>query len=197
MRRARLGKLLLCLASAGWLDPACADTVDAAAKPYMVGGGWLVGLALVALGGFLVRKGVAYRRTAEAISGWPTVDGKVIDSGIRTRVDKAGEGPDITRYIPQVRYAYTAGGVPREGATIRIGLAEFGYTIERRAREHVDRYPAGTAVPVHYNPTDPHMAVLEAGQVGGGNKIVAGAILLAVGLGALVFAIWIGGLDAR
>jgi len=197
MRRTDLQTLALCLAFAGWCDSALADTVDAAAKPYVVGGGWLVGLALLAVGAFLIRKGIGYRQTAEAIAAWPFVDGKVIESSIKTRVDKSSDGPDITRYIPQVRYAYAVDGVAREGATIRIGLADFGYTIERWAREHVGRYPPGAAVPVRYDPANPHMAVLETGQVGGNNKIFAGAILLAVGLAALVFAIWIGGLDAR
>src|SRR3974377_2203 len=132
MRRPTLRKLLLALALAGCVAPARADAVvDAAAKPYMVGGGWLVGLVFLALGAFLVRKGIAYRRTAESIAGWPIVDGKVVESSVRTRGNKSSEGPDITRYIPQVRYAYAAGGVARECATIRIGLADFGYTIEQ------------------------------------------------------------------
>ncbi len=186
------------LALAGSVAPALAESaVDAAAKPYMVAGGWLVGLVFLALGAFLVRKGIGYRRIAESISGWPVIGGKVIESGIKKRVDKSSEGPDITRYIPQVRYAYTVGGVVHEGATIRIGLADFGYAIEQRAREHVGRYPAGTAVSVRYDPANPKTAVLEAGQVGGGNKIFAGAIFLALAPGALVFAIWIGGLEAR
>ncbi len=198
MRKLTLCNLVVALALAAWLEPALAESVvDAAAEPYMVGGGWLVGLVFLGLGAFWVRKGIGYRRTAESISGWPVIDGKVIESSIKRRVDKSSEGPDITRYIPQVRYAYMVGGVALEGVTIRIGLADFGYTIEQRARDHVGRYPAGTAVSVRYDPANPKMAVLEAGQVGGGNKIFAGSILLVLGLCALVFAIWIGGLEVR
>jgi hypothetical protein len=131
------------------------------------------------------------------MSGWPVVDAKVIESRVDTRVDEGGDEPYVTRYIPQVRYAYTVEGAAREGGTIRIGLADRGYTSERQAREHAGRYPAGARIVVRYDLSDPAMAVLEAGQVGGVNKIVGGAIFLAIGLALVVFAISTGGPETR
>jgi Protein of unknown function (DUF3592) len=197
MDRSILRNLLAALVLAASLQTAWADTIDAPAKPYLVGGGWLLGLIFAALGGFFVHMGIRYRRTAEAMSRWPLVDGEIIACAIKTRVDNQSEGPSITRYIPHVRYAYEVGGTMRVGETIRIGLSDFGYAIEQQAREHVGRYPVGATVPVRHDPADPGMAVLEPGQVGGGNKIFAGSIFLLVGLCMIVVAIWMGGLEAR
>ncbi len=198
LRRLSRCALLAALVFVGSLRQALADAVvDAAAKPYMVGGGWLAALIFAGLGGFLVRKGLAYRGAAEAMSTWPVVEGEILDSTVRKRVDSGYEGADITRYIPEVRYACKIGGVAQEGTTIRVGLGDFGYISEQQAREHVARYPAGARVAVRYDPENPKTTVLETGQVGGGNKIFAGSIFLLLGLSAVVFAIWIAGLEAR
>jgi hypothetical protein len=198
LRRDARNAVVAGLALTGGTAPAFAEAVvDAAAKPYMVGGGWIVGLIFAGLGGFLVRKGVAYRRSAKAMSAWQTVEGEVLESTVRKRVDRGYDSADITRYIPEVRYAYKLGGIVREGATIRIGLGDFGYMREQQAREHAGRYPAGARVAVHCDPQNPDLAVLEAGQVGGGNKVVAGAIFLLLAMCAAVFAIWIASLAAR
>jgi hypothetical protein len=181
-----------------WLGLARADAVAgaAASHPY-VDGSWIFGLFLVALGLFLLRRGIRYRWTADAMSRWPVAGGEVIESRVDTRVDDGGEGPDVARFIPQVRYVYTADGATREGATIRIGLADLGYTSPRLAREHAGRYPTGARVVVRYDPANPTISVLEAGEVGGAKRIVAGAIFLAVGLVVFVYTISTGGPDAR
>ena len=198
MRRLRRDAVVAGLALTGGSAPAfTAPVVDAAAKPYMVGGGWIVALIFAGLGGLLLRKGIAYRRSAEAMSAWQTVEGEVLESTVRKRVDRGYDSADITRYIPQVRYAYKLGGIAREGATIGVGLGDFGYTSEQQAREHAGRYPAGAQVVVRCDPQNPDVAVLEAGQVGGGNKVIAGAIFLLLGVCAAVFAIWIASLAAR
>jgi uncharacterized protein DUF3592 len=199
MRRLRRDAVVAgLLALTGAPAPAFAEAVvDAAAKPYMVGGGWIVALIFAGLGGFLLRKGISYRRLAEAMSAWQTVEGEVLESTVRKRMDRGYDSADITRYIPQVRYAYKLGGIAREGATIRVGLGDFGYMSEQQAREHAGRYPAGARVAVRCDPQNPDVAVLEAGQVGGGNKVVAGSIFLLLGVCAAVFAIWIAGLAAR
>jgi uncharacterized protein DUF3592 len=145
----------------------------------------------------MIRRTSLYIAIAAAISGWPEVAGKVIESAVTTRVDKSADGPNITRHIPQVRYAYAANGVAQEGTTIRIGLADIGYLTDAQAREHAGRYPAGSRVAVRYDPSRPATAVLESGQMGGTGKVVSGALFLIVGLAILGFAIWIGGLDTR
>jgi hypothetical protein len=189
--------LLAACVLVGLLRPALADTVDAEAKPYLVAGGCVAALAFAALGVFLLQKGLSLRRLANAAAGWPTTDGRVLECTVAKRLDKDGEGGEMTRYIPQVRYAYNAGGAPRQGSTIRLGLTEAGYMVERQARDHIARYAIGGAVPVRYNPENPGMAVLELGQVGGNGMLFAGAIFAALALAAVVFAAWIVGLEAR
>jgi len=195
--RARSSILALIFVLAAQPRPALADTVDAAAKPYIVGGSWLVGLIFAAIGLFFVGKGVRYRRMASAMAAWPSAEGRVLASGVLTRVDRSGERGDLTRYIPQVRYAYAAGGKAHESDVVQVGLGDFGYAVEAQAREHAGRYPVGAKVKVRHDPADPAGAVLETGQVGGGRQIFAGTLFLLVGLGAIAVAIWVGTLAAR
>jgi hypothetical protein len=189
MRRLISRRAVAALAPTALLGAARADAgVDAATKPNLVDGSWILGLFFVALGVHLLRRGLSYRRAAAAMSGWPVVDAKVIESRVEARPDEGGEGAD--RYIPRVRYAYTVDGAARESTTIRIGLADLGYRRARQAREHAARYPAGARIAVRYDPADPTTAVLEAGQVGGVKRIVVGAIFLAAGVALIVLAIW-------
>jgi hypothetical protein len=112
----------------------------------------------------------------------------VISTDIIKRISKSQD--EFDSYIPQVRYAYTANSVRHEGDVIRIGLGEMGYIQEKQARDHLMRYPVGATVLVRYDPENPQAAVLETGQVGAGRKLFAGAILAALGVAAIVFAIW-------
>lgn len=177
--------------------PALADAVDARSKPYLVGGGWIVGFFFVALGLFYVWRGIRYRSVAQNIAGWPTADGTVIISAVVERVFRDAQGYNAKRYIPDVRYIFDVDGTGRENNVIQIGLGDLGYMLDKEAQEHVAKYPVHARVPVRYDPANPSIAVLEAGQVSGTNKIVAGTLYFVLGLGAVVFAIWTSGLDAR
>jgi hypothetical protein len=96
-----------------------------------------------------------------------------------------------------VRYAYTANGVGYQGDVIRIGLEDLGYFKETQACDHLARYPVGAAIAVRYDPQNPHVAVLEIGQVGAARYLFAGTLFAGVGIGALVFAIWSATLPVR
>lgn len=174
-----------------------ASAVDRAAQPYLVGGGLLAAIAFGAIGLVWFFKGVRIRRAAEAIAASPIVEARILESDIVTRVDKDPERADITRYIPRVRYAYAVDGIIREGEVIRLGLGEVGYMSEQQAREHAARYPVGASMPLRCNPNEPSLTALETGQVGSAGKILAGGLFVAVGVAALVFAIWAGALPAR
>jgi hypothetical protein len=191
--RSALGFALLAM----WLRPALADTVNAGAKPYLVGGGWITGFFLSALGLFNIWKGVHYRSVAHNTAGWPTAQATVIASAVLERVFRDAQNYSARRYIPEVRYVYEVDGTQRENDVIQMGLGDLGYMIEKQALEHAARYPVHARVSVWYDPANPTFAVLEAGQVSGINKIVAGVLYLVLGLGAFVFAIWTGALDGR
>ena len=172
---------------------ALADSaIDAAVKPYFVLGGWVTALVFLGIAYYLLSKAIRARRLAEAVEQWPTANGTVIASDIIKRISKSQD--EFDTFIPQVRYAYTANGSRREGRLIRVGLDEMGYIAEKQAREHIARYPVGAKIPVRYNPKNPQQAVLEIGQVGAGRKMFAGFLLAAIGVAAIVFAIWIASL---
>jgi hypothetical protein len=164
------------------------SAIDAAVKPYFVAGGWLIALVFISIGAFLSSKAISRRRVAAAAEQWPTADGLVISAEIIKRVSKSDD--EFDTFIPQVRYAYVVNGARCEANVIQIGLGEQGYIQEQQARDHLSRYPVGTTVSVRYDPGNPRAAVLEIGQVGASRKLFAGAILAAVGLAAIVFAIW-------
>ncbi len=97
---------------------------------------------------------------------------------------------EFDSYVPSVSYAYKVNGVRYQGDRIRVGLKERGYIREQQARNHVARYPVGAAIAVRYDPKRPESAVLELGQMGAARYLFAGSLLAAVGVGAVVFAIW-------
>jgi hypothetical protein len=187
--RAVAAALLLCPASAALAQ----TTVDAKAQPVLVLGGVVVAVLFLGLGAHLVRKGRRYRRMADAtMSSWPMVQGTIVSAAIRVRPGHDINGGDNTRYFPEIRYAYVAGGVQRQGDVVCIGLDDIGYGIEAQARAHAARYVLGAKVPVWHDPDDAAVATLETGQVGGAGKIFAGVIFTGVGLGAAGFAVWAG-----
>jgi hypothetical protein len=116
--------------------------------------------------------------------------GKVISTDVVKRVFKSQDQFDY--FVPRIRYEYTANGIRRQGDVIRIGLDEMGYLEDNKARKHIGLYPAGTTIPVRYDPQDPEHAVLETGHVGVTRKILAG-----IGIAAIVFSIWSASLPTR
>jgi hypothetical protein len=163
-------------------------TIDSDAKPYFIVGGAIATIFFMSVGAMLIRKGNRYLRTAAAIAHWPTVAGKVVSSEVVKRIDKTEDGPTVV-FIPQVLYAYNPDGVRRDGCVIQIGLGERG-CLEKLAHEYVDKYSVGSRVPVRYDPQNPANAVLELGQVGGGSNLLAGILLVLVGLGSVAFTLF-------
>lgn len=165
------------------------SAIDAGVQPYFVIGGLVTALVFLGLGFFMLRKAIRNRRMAAAAAQWPTTDGTVISTDVVKRTHKSENG-GFDYFVPQIRYEYKANGSRRQGNVIRIGLDDMGYMEENKAREHVARYPVGATIPVRYDPDHPDDAVLEIGEVGVTRKIFAGAILAALGVAAIVFAIW-------
>jgi hypothetical protein len=96
------------------------------------------------------------RRKAQAQS-WPTVEGRITQSGIQQRTDANGD----LEYLPQVRYDYTVNGAVLQGQRIRFGLMGLDH---KRAVALCDLYLVGSATTVHYNPEKPQDSVLELGN---------------------------------
>ncbi len=121
-----------------------------------------------------------YLRWRSAVSRhWPTVPGTIVRARAREQVDTREGGGVITRYYPEVEYAYTVAGHTYRSTRIRFGGLPFSLTPDRDEvitwlKEH---YPEGKNVTVHYNPRRPQEAVLEPG--------VATAAYLLIGIGVI------------
>ena len=116
-----------------------------------------VGFALCALASGLILAGrLSIRRAAES-EAWPAVDGIIIESTVAAK----REGRQL--YRPMVRYRYEVGGECYEGSRIQWAARE-GFRKYTRARRMLDRYRAGSAIKVHYDPSRPGMAVLQPGD---------------------------------
>lgn len=144
----------------------------------------LVGLVL--FGG-----GIRALLRASGSRHWPTAPGKVVESGVATRVVRAaspGESElptkDQTVHRPVVRYEYTVKSIVFSSNDIGFGATESSSSA--RASELAARFPVGKEVVVHYDPQDPSEACLEPGLQG------TTYIPLAVGVGmtALGGAMW-------
>jgi len=111
---------------------------------------------------------------------WPTTPGVILTSEIAATSDSDG-----TAYKPLITYTYTVDGVEHRGDTLAVGM-KYLFAGLAYAQRHVKKYPAGTAVPVAYDPCDPRRAVLEPGlslrncwQVGFGLAFFLSGVLFA------------------
>jgi hypothetical protein len=188
----RAGKCLLAAASAILAIPMTTNgalaqtTIDSAARPYFIGGGAIATIFFIYAGAMLIRKGNRYRRIAATAAQWPIVTGKVVSS----KVAKHADSDSGDYFVPKVHYVYQVDGASRNGRVIRAGLEDRGYPLEQQARDDVARYPVGSHVPVRYDPQNPADAVLELGQIGAGNNLLAGVLLVLVGVGGAAFTVF-------
>lgn len=110
---------------------------------------WLLAAALVAAS---LLAGWAARRRVMAVSRWPTCQGRVVDSGVRSN----GNGT----WSPEVSYAYVVGGRGFAGDRLRPGGTPFFYA-EGKALALAAAYDRGSPVTVHHHPRKPSRAAIE------------------------------------
>ena len=125
-------------------------------------------LFLGGFGGIVLAITAASLREAAAMKRWPIAKGRVLSSKIEEYTDDAGSSGNFggTRFRmklfrPVVEYEYDVGGRRFHGNRIaqspglnRGGVTDF-------AQKVADRYPAGAAVDVRFNPRRPEECVLE------------------------------------
>lgn len=106
---------------------------------------------------------------ADASKRWPTTAGIITASALEQLPQNK------RRYRAAVRYSYQVGA--KEYDTDRIF---WGGTEGRRRHmaSVVDTYPAGSTVPVHYNPQDPAEAVIDPTQHIGSRALVVYAMAM-------------------
>lgn len=132
------------------------------------------------LGWEVVRQETGALRSGSASRTWPTVEGRVISSGVQTRHGTSG---DITRYYPVVEYEYSVEGRSFRGNRISFDTQTMDYT---SAANIAKRYAVGRKVTVFYDPNDAGHSVLEAGTSGGSWLGIGIGIVFVVVAGAML-----------
>ena len=117
-----------------------------------------IAFALCAIACGLILAGRLTLRHGAETKAWPAVEGVVLDSAIAADRDGGRQ-----RFRPVVRYRYEVAGQRYEGSRIQWAARE-GFRKYTRARRMLDRYRAGSAIKVHYDPSRPGMAVLQPGS---------------------------------
>jgi hypothetical protein len=120
-------------------------------------GRFMVALAAVAacMGLFFAVMGVLEWRRAAGSTGWPTVEGTVVESR-RAATGRRGGAP-----APVVRYEYEAGGSRHVGA--RLDFRMHWWSPEA-IQAVLDANPVNARVTVHHDPDDPSVACLSPGS---------------------------------
>jgi hypothetical protein len=142
--------------------------------------GIVAGFVFALIGVILLVVAIVSRNKANKAKGWPTAQGMVVSSEVREHQNYDSEdGRSSINYEPVVQYSYTVNGTPYTASRIAYGANQFDHNT---AQNKANRYAAGSAVTVHYNPGDPHDVVLETEA--GGSKVfmIIGIIFAVVGL---------------
>jgi len=98
------------------------------------------------------------RRIAQQAAGWPTARGTVAHSGVES-YRKTENGRTTTLYRPVVEYTYEVRGRSYRSNQIMLMAQTSG--MQGYAEKIAGKYPAGSAVTVHYDPANPGNAALE------------------------------------
>jgi hypothetical protein len=129
------------------------------------------------------------RKEADESQGWASTIGTIVESRLGQSTNYSGDAPTVS-YSPVVEYTYSVLGQAYTGERITFGMTEAS-SRSARAKEVLNRYPAGEQVTVHYDPNNPSEAVLERRAGGGAAGWIIGIIFLVAGLcfGCLVLGI--------
>ncbi len=122
----------------------------------------LIPFAFMLVGAVIFWAGMVQRRKGIASLSWPTVEGRVISSGIESAWSRDSDNSSYLTYYAAIRYEYTVGDRTYAGDQTKVG-GEIRTTSSVRAGRAAARYREGAAVTVHYDPIRPEEAVLEPG----------------------------------
>jgi hypothetical protein len=141
---------------------------------------WFFGLFAAIAGLFLL--GLAARNLwkGRASRGWRRVPGRILRSFVFVdHGSKGGEG-----YTPKLEYEYTLDG--HRYTSMRWRYGQTGAWSRKSADRSIAPFPAGTAVTVHVNPSDPTESVLISGTSPGNLAIAAAGLVFAGVAGVLI-----------
>lgn len=138
------------------------------------------------------------RREREASAKWPTTQGAIVLAQVVSEEsreeDSDGDTRYVTRYRPEVSFAYRVEGQDYSTNTWKTGMTAL-YSDTAEAERVTAKYPKGRAVTVHYNPDEPNIAVLEPqNRDGAAVPLVFGAAFGIVGglmMWLMVYGEWV------
>jgi hypothetical protein len=122
-------------------------------------------LALLGLGAYLIFFSLRSKKKAEDSQGWPSTNGTIVSAEVKRSVNRDEDGHESYAYYPAVEYTYQCAGQTFTGKRLSFG----GLVAQKNpaaVQTALQKYPAGGAVTVYYNPDNPSEAVLER-QAGG------------------------------
>ena len=141
-------------------------------------------LIVLLLGGCFtsVSFGLIIKVKQSAITGWPSVTGKVTKNTIITKGTSRYSGNPMF-FIPEILYEYEVKGSTYSSDTVKYSFLppKRWYSGKDLAEERVKAYPLDGEVTVYYNPRDPAEAVLETD----GSNLWIGILIFGGFLGAL------------
>lgn len=147
----------------------------------------ILGLVFLLLGGIFLAIGLVATKRAKSAQSWPSMPGTVNRSEVVEHEDTDSDGGSTVTYEPVVEYQYSVMGQPFTGKRIAFGANRFNF---KKAVEIAARYPLGARVNVYYNPEKPKDSTLETSASGGKLFVIFGAVMAAVGLVALIIALF-------
>lgn len=134
--------------------------------------------------GFFIWLGWGHYSKGKASEKWPKAQGTILESEVAESRTRAGSSSRM--YEARVRYEYEVNGQKIKGD--QVTLMDGSSSNRSDAVNVVNRLPAGKAVPVHYNPANPHEACLsnEVGKIPW-RMMGGGAVGLLMSLRTLIF----------
>ncbi len=120
-----------------------------------------------------------------AAARWPMTAGTIMSAA----VERQGQTPRGTYYVPSVSYHYAVNGQPFVGNRIRFGF--MGTQSHAAAERMIAAYPVGATGMLRYDPQNPQESVLEPDKITSNMLItaIAGGVLLLLGLGIVAVAV--------
>jgi hypothetical protein len=140
-------------------------------------GVFLSGITALAGLGLLV-KALRDRIKTNRAQSWPTAEGKVLESKLREVRDD-----DSRTWGVHIVYEYCVNGETYRSDVWRLEAGSSSFT--GNAEKVIARYPAGSTVPVFYNPDAPQDALLEPGKMSWW-LFLGGACFLVYGVAAMI-----------
>lgn len=149
----------------------------------------IMSVFVIMIGGSVLFFSLLGAADSMGMAEWPSTQGSVVDGIVYSEwFPGSRHSPGYYEYYPRVTYTYNVSGI--EYSCDKIWRVDHLSKSANEAQGVVNSYPSGTTVTVYYDPSGPGQAVLDrTEEVNVIVPVLIGAILLALGIGGLIYAI--------